>query len=71
MSGNEKKGVDAREVSRDKLLAWTSLANWRWLNLAFLWSQAKRPIWLAIARLKRLVKQLNINWVVYGSLAGG
>lgn len=71
LSGNEKKGVDAREVSRDKLLAWTSLANWRRLNLAFLWSQAKRPIWLAIARLKRLVKQPNINWVVYGSLAGG
>jgi len=58
LSENEKKGVDARDLSRDKLLAWTSLANWRRPNLAF---QAKRPIWLAIVRLKRLVGQPNIN----------
>ena len=48
-------------MRRDKLLAWTRLANWGRPNLAFLWSQTKRPIWLAIVRLKRLVGQPNIN----------
>ena len=61
MRTRKKKGVDAREVRRDKLLAWTRLANWGRPNLAFLWSQTKRPIWLAIVRLKRLVGQPNIN----------
>ena len=50
--------------------AWTSVANWRRPIPPFPWSQAKRPIWLAVAWLKRLARQPNMYWVVYWSMVG-
>ena len=71
LSVNEEEGGGCTGGEARHLLAWTSLANWRWPNLAFPWSQAKRPIWLAVAWLRRLAKQPNMGWVAYGSLVGG
>jgi len=68
--GGRRTGGDARQVVRAPC-ACASLANWRRWNRTFLWSEAKRPIWLAVAWLRRLARQPNMGWVAYGSLVGG
>ena len=70
--GNEEgeggcTGGDARQIV-GATSGWTSLANCRRPNLAFPWCRTKRPIWLGVARLQRLVRQPNnMDWVAYGA----